>query len=666
MKANPIHREEGWTGMGCRTGRRGGCGGPGWHALAMGAVCVALLLGSTAWAGEAAGNGPAFDVSSFQLSYGTHASHPGLPPAAEVMRTNITLGKLADGYVAAMPGVPAVTIQLGAPPKPGRFYASAIQSISRQVLAYLNARGLGGVFVAPHPEDIVEQRTRAKDGSVRITLKDRRPADRKALRMVIWTGVVTEVRTLASGARVPTTERVNNVAHQWIRERSPTQPAAAGQAERKDLLRRDLLERYIYWLSRHPGRRVDLALSSSDKPGGVVLDYLVSENKPWYAYFQISNTGTAATKRWRERFGFVHNQLTGRDDILTVDYQTAAFNEMHSLYISYEAPFFNVPRVRWRAYGSYGEYKASDVGLGAQDFEGETWMGGAELIANVWQRGRFFVDAVGGARWEDISVEDKLVGTTGQAELLVPYVGLRFERLTETASTWGSLMLEWTEPGVPGTNLADLTGLGRFDPAKDWAILKFNIAHSFYIEPLLNPEAWRDPASFESSTLAHEVYLSFRAQTAFGSRVIPQHEQVAGGLFSVRGYPESLMAGDDVYIGTVEYRFHLPRIFKPRAPTKLPVFGTPFRFAPQQVYGRPDWDLITRVFYDVGRTVHNHRKVYEQDETLQSIGAGVELRYRSHITVRVDYGVVLDEVEKPDRDVDKGHNRIHAIFTFAF
>jgi len=654
--------------MTCRTGRREGCGGPGWNAVAMGAICAALLLGSAVVAGETAGNGPAFEVSAFELSYGSHAGHPGLPSTAELLRAQMTLGKVADGYVAVRPGVASVTIQLSAPPKPGRFYASAIQSISRQMLALLNARGIGGVFVAPDPKDIVEQRSR-KGGKVQVTLKDRRPANRKALRIVIWTGVVTEVRTLASGNRVATDERVNNSVHAWIREQSPVSPAVAGQAVRTDLLRRDELERYIYWLSRHPGRRVDLALSSSDKPGGVVLDYLVSENKPWYAYVQASNTGTKATEDWRERFGFVHNQFTGRDDVLTIDYTTAGFDAAHALYVSYEAPFFKCPRVRWRVYGSYGEYEASDVGMGSQDFEGATWMGGAELIGNVYQNGRFFIDAVGGVRYEDISVKDKLVGSKGDAELLVPYVGFRFERLTETMSTWGSVILEVTERDITNTSKRDLQGLGRFDPSGDWAVLKFNAQHSFYIEPLLNTEAWKDPATFESSTLAHEMYFSVRGQTAFGGRLIPQHEQTVGGFYSVRGYPESVLAGDDAYIATAEYRFHLPRIFKPRPPTKMPLFGTPFKFAPQQVYGRPDWDLMARFFYDVGRAVHNKCKVYEHDFTIQGIGAGLELRYKTHVTLRVDYAVALEDVDKDkdgDHDASSGDNRFHAVFTFAF
>ena len=41
-----------------------------------------------------------------------------------------------------------------------------------------------------------------------------------------------------------------------------------------------------------------------------------------------------------------------------------------------------------------------------------------------------------------------------------------------------------------------------------------------------------------------EVALSVRGQYSFDDRLIPQNEDVAGGLYSVRGYEESETAGD--------------------------------------------------------------------------------------------------------------------------
>jgi len=669
---------------GADAGYRGGgfAVGPGaWAAVA----AVALL--ATGWAAATAGEaalppgepGPGLEVSELQLAYGgvddpkhaLHGGHPGLPGLADLMQMEVALGKAADGYVAPGAGVASVVFRLADVPglELKRFYASAILSVERQIVGGLNRRGLIGIFVAPHPDDLVLERRVADETTKEAVTRqeDRRPADRKALRLVIWTGVVTEVRTVASGGRVPTEERVNSPKHARIVRDSPVRPAAEGEAERSDLLRRDALERYTHFLSRHPGRRVDLALSSGDTPGAVVLDYLVNENKPWFAYAQFSNTGTKFTRPWRERFGFIHNQLTNHDDVFTLDYVTAGFDEAHAVLASYEAPFFGCDRLRWRVYGSWHEYTASDIGLAKANFEGEGWSAGGDLIANVFQHNALFVDALLGARWEHLYVRDTDVDTKGEEDLFVPHAGLRFERLTETATTWGSLMFEWNHCHIADTDLDELGSLGRLDPDKRFAVLKFDAAHAFYLEPLLDPAAWADPSSYKSSTLAHELAFSVRGQHALGTRLIPQYEQVVGGLYSVRGYPESLVAGDSVTIGSVEYRFHVPRIFKPNPePGKLPLLNTPFRYAPQQVYGRPDWDLILRAFYDVGRTSLTHRKSFEKPETLQGAGVGFELRIRSNMSVRCDYGVALADVDAQARRVDAGNKRIHAVLTFSF
>ncbi|MFW6161561.1 MAG: ShlB/FhaC/HecB family hemolysin secretion/activation protein [Planctomycetota bacterium] len=650
--------------MASSTGGQKRTGGALRRVLAAGLACAVIV----AWGGATAAEGePAFTVTEVQLSYGgaddpehaLHGGHPALPSASEVAQAPLTLGKVADGYVAPREGAETVeTTVAGIAGLPmHQFYASALRSLSQQLLRFFRQRGIAGVFVAPHPEDILEERSVGEDGKVKVELEDRRAEGKTSLRMVVWVGVVTEVRTLASGERVPTDERVNNPAHQRIKERSPVQP------DGDNLVRQEELERYIYWLSRHPGRRVDLALSSGQRPGGVVLDYLVTENKPWYAYAQASNTGTENTADWRERVGFVHNQLTGRDDILSLDYVTSGFDEAHAVLASYSAPFFGVPRLRWRVYGSYSEYTASDVGLANQEFEGETWTAGAELIATVFQYERFFVDLVGGARWEDFEVENELLDITGEEDLCIPYVGLRFERLTETASTWGSVTLECV---ASNPSSGELYELGRLDVDDRWQILKFDASQSFYLEPLLCPAAWEDPGTPRSSTLAHELFFSVRGQKSLGDRVIPQHQHVAGGLYTVRGYPESVVAGDSVAVFTAEYRFHVPRILAPREPKMMPVLNQPFKFAPQQVYGRPDWDLIARVFYDAARVTNVHKAVFEDDYTLSGTGVGLEFRFKRYLSVRCDYAVTLDTVQTTTRDVEAGHNRIHTVVTITF
>ena len=84
----------------------------------------------------------------------------------------------------------------------------------------------------------------------------------------------------------------------------------------------------------------------------------------------------------------------------------------------------------------------------------------------------------------------------------------------------------------------------------------------------------------------------------------------------MRWRKRSAIAGDNLYLFTAEYRYHVPRAFAiEEEPRQL--FGQPFRYAPQYVYGRPDWDLILKAFVDVGFVEINDPLFFEvDDETL--------------------------------------------------
>jgi hemolysin activation/secretion protein len=598
-------------------------------------------------------DGPAYQISRISVRY--LRDNPLHPPMEEVMSLPIPLLMTDRGYIAPRPGYEPVffTLESMSGDKTSTFYASAVQRILETIRDKMVASDLLGVFVAPDPEDI---------DSVG---RDLRPVGRTALRLIVTTGTVTEVRTLGAGDRWKDRpqERINNPVHQRIIDDSPIQPQRPEQEVRSDLLRKDVLDGYLFRKSRHPGRRVDAALSASETIGGVTLDYFVTENPPLVLYAQVSNTGTAQTSRWRERFGFRHNQLTENDDILALDYMTANFDKSHALSAFYEAPLFGCDRLRWRVYAGWSQYTASDVGFFGSDFKGESWNVGAELTANIFQHRELFVDLVGGVRFQDIEVDNNLLLLKGQEDFLIPYVGLKMDRTTSWYSVQASAIAEFHSESLSSVDSAQIVALGRFDPSESWEVLKYGASGSVYLEPLLNWKAWSDPSTPGSSTLAHELYASVRGQWAFNNRLIPQEQMVAGGLYTVRGYPESVVAGDSVVIGTFEYRYHVPRAFAIE-PEPRELFGRAFRHAPQQVYGRPDWDLILRAFIDAAATNISNPFSFESDETLIGVGVGIEFQYRRNLNVRLDWGFALEDVR--GGLVKDGSNRLHFVATILF
>lgn len=595
-----------------------------------------------------AGDGGRHFISRFEIEFAS--DDPALPDPAEVLAAVVPLVKTPDGFVAPRENRGAVLrLPLSGLEEAGGawLYDSALARIAPAVVIRLQELGLIGVYAEPD---------RSQFSVIGGKVVDGRAPDDTSLRLIVTTGRVTQLRTTGIGDRVPADETVDNPVHDRIREKSPIQPA--GVETGVSVLRGDLIDDYVHFLNRHPGRRVDVAVAATgERPGAVLLDYLVTENRPWLMYAQVGNTGTQSTSVLRERFGYINNQLTNSDDVFSVEYLTANFSDLHALVTSYERPLFD-DRLRGRIYGSWYTYTASDVGQPNANFDGDGYSIGAELIWNFLQIEDRFFDAVFGLRYDSVTVDNELADITENERFVLGYTGVRYERIGEAASTRASGMLEFS---LDGADQQSANRLGRFDADETWVVMNLGVEQSMYLEPLLDPDL------AENASLVHEVVLSARGQIAFDHRLVPNYEQVVGGLFTVRGYDEAIVAGDSVFVGSAEYRFHLPRSFAPE-PQPSDFLGAPFRFSPQYKYGPVDWDLIFKGFVDVGVTVNSDRLSFERNNTLVGMGVGAELALSRHLNARLDIGWALQDAETTGGEIENeaGDMRLHFLVTVVF
>jgi hypothetical protein len=545
--------------------------------------------------------------------------------------------------------------------------ASGLARVLAALVGRLNSIGLYGVDVRPAATDIDLESER-----------DLRPAERTGLAIVVHTGLIAKIRTIAVGDRIKGDWKIDNSLHEKIRLDSPLQPAGEGLEGTTDLLDRRRLEDYLYRLNRYGGRMVEAALAPGDEPGDVVLDYRVLEAKPWYVYGQATNTGTQRTNPWQSRFGVTHNQLSNHDDTLAIEYLNAGGADVNGLNARYESRFFGsrrpewmnrrkgdpdwlawlprekipwwgVDRLRWGVdvgwTRSIAGRDSTFKGLANDRIRSTQINGGSHLSYELFQHRDFFIDLVGGLSVSDLRVENDTSGNIGEATLVLPRVGVHAERINQLSTlTFDTAVEGQVNPIRDG----DLETLGRAKTEDRYATLDFNFGYSAFLEPLLRPDAWRDPSNELSSTLAHEISVGLRGQYGFDYRLIPQASQTLGGFFSVRGYDQSVAVGDTVVVSSFEYRFHLPRALPiSRRPLRLPLIGD-FRVTPQQVYGRPDWDFMLRAFVDAGRAIRNNRLqsntgAVEFNQTLVGAGFGAELVFRSNLRVRADYAFALKD-----------------------
>ncbi|MBS0197459.1 MAG: ShlB/FhaC/HecB family hemolysin secretion/activation protein [Planctomycetes bacterium] len=631
--------------------------------------------------GVVEGDGNRYRVGRFLIEW--HTQHDQHPPADDLLNVEVKLAATPQGYVSPYElradgaskrdlsgrpiprGLPIVTVRLRDVAEGGEtyFHTSALREVNQAIIDYMNRIGFIAVFSHP-AEDMIDP-----EGA------DLRGGKTSDLRLIVWTGRIEEVRTIPSGERLESKidegklSRVSpdDPVHNRIRAQSPVQTG--------DLVNRGLMDDFVYRLNRHPGRRVDVAVSPGSEPESVTLDYLVTESKPWTAYFQVSNTGTEQTSEWRERFGFVHNQLTKHDDVLALDYITGNFDASNTVTASYKFPLLS-DRLALRAYGSYSEYDASEIGFSQENFSGQNILAGAELIGNIWQRKQLFLDAIGGIRWQDVKVDNTAVDQTGQDNFVEGYFGLNLERFTDDMASQVQA-LYYTN--FDGLDPAQKDLLGRPDVDEYWGVIRFSAEQTAFMEPLFNRLGWFQGAQGKGFTsLANEVAISTRGQWAVtDDRLIPNEEEVAGGMFSVRGYKESLAAGDNVIVGTVEYRFHVPNYFAVSEPGSIGRYRMPswagkdFRWAPQQAFGRADWDLILKTFFDWGSVNQNNKQPGETPDTLLSVGVGAELLFRRNVSVRLDWGVALKAVGEinpstGEADTQPGDNELHFMLTLSY
>ena len=608
-------------------------------ATLLGVVCGGWLTLFGADGG--AGAGPVFEITRFEIDYAL--ANPELPPPEQLMQLDVPLGLNGGIYVPEnFPGATATTLKIGSVPPGARFSAAGIVAIMERLVAELNRRDLQMVFIRPDNQQI------NLGESV-----DLRAAGDRSLRLVVWVGQVAEVRTIAKGERFSPDESINHPAHARIRAESPIQ--AAQRDEPAGLFRRRLVDHYATGLSLHPSRRVEVSLASAGEPGKVVLDYLVNEVRPWQVFAQSSNTGSKATGVWRTRLGFQHTQFTNHDDILNLDVVSSGSWDTKAGLASYSFPLLRPEKLRLRIFGSAGDFKVSDLGFAQTKFTGDNWQAGSEVTYRLRLRDRYGVAAQAGITYNRYQVGSSIggaAGSGGRSGFLIPFLGARVTRQGERIGLSFAGRLEHSVKGVPNEDaITGIEQLGRSEAAPSWTVFKGGFSAVGYLETLferLRPE--RTAAS--PAKLAHEISASLRGQYVVSrDRLVPQEQDLLGGAYSVRGYPDSILSADDSLVATAEYTFHVGRVY-----SIPPLFGA-------------DIGLLMRGFTDFGHSwitpasgARSNLRLTEQDRSMWSAGVGTEISIRKQISLRCDVGYVLRDIKDPFNNLaENGDIRAHVI-----
>lgn len=599
-----------------------------------------------------------------------------LPDESEVLGIQIPFALIDGVYEEAGAEEDLASVKLSRIPRGARFSDGALREILNAVVSYMNSRDFYGVYVVTG-QDQIDPRTG----------RDRREPGDATLTLNIYVGEIQEIQSVGKGERIGEDRPVNHEHHSLILKNSPLKPL--GERESPDLFRREHLDNYLRRLNRHPGRRVDATIASSGDPGKIDLHYLVTESRPWYAYGMVSNTGTRSVGKWQTRAGVGHRQLTGRDDILTLDYEASDFEDSFSVLAGYQLPVIYPDYVMLSLSGSYSQFQGEEFGVGTiLNFAGESQTYSVELQINPWTILDFAHTYYLGVKRQSVEVtqeiflgqdpEASVAATFGEDDLSYLYGGVEFMRRGRFMDTFVTTTFEGTLNEV---SEEALDNLGRLDADRGWVLMQWNIQHAFFLEPLIFPQRFRDVESWKTSTMGHEISLAVRGQQVLSDdRIIPQKQFVVGGMRSIRGYPESVAAADSGWFIQSEYRVHIPRLLKPYSEfsgeeEKPRQFRDKWNLRPPRPLINPDWDFIIRAFMDYGRTENIRVESFETDQNLWSGGVGLEFQVGQYFTLQTDAGMVLNSLDEFDSgsggrtpiDNAQSHDvRIHLQGTFVW
>ncbi len=102
-------------------------------------------------------DGAKYLVSRFVLEYGRE--HPDHIPIEDLLNLSVELGKTPDGLVTPRKGVPTIVLKLGDVQEGSGayFFQSGLQAIGMAISREFTRRGVVGLIVMPHPEDVADE-----------------------------------------------------------------------------------------------------------------------------------------------------------------------------------------------------------------------------------------------------------------------------------------------------------------------------------------------------------------------------------------------------------------------------------------------------------------------------------------------------------------------------
>ncbi len=368
----------------------------------------------------------------------------------------------------------------------------------------------------------------------------------------------------------------------------------------------------LNWLNRNPFRQVSATFAPGKQPQTSNLLLKVEDELPWRAFAAYENSGTESTGTDRFLGGFHWGNVFNWEHQLNYQFTIAEDTDRlqaHSL--SYLIPW------PWRhtltLIGSYSRSKLPDRMF---PLHGESWQASLRYEIPLPDWWVFESTLTTGFDIKQSNNDLEFGGSNIFAGRTRIYQFL-LELLVKQRDASGVTSLRGQCFYSPG-EMDDYNSQARFEESRGGAESRYSYVYLAIERAQLLPYGF--------SLDARAAY-----QNATGNLLVSEQLTI-GGYNTVRGFVEQAVNGDRGYLASLELR--------------LPQWNV--HFGQELTYG----DLQGLVFWDWGKVRHRDGPGWFE---LASAGVGLRYSYARNVSLRFDYGWILQEFPGYPHDSSRGH-----------
>ena len=549
-----------------------------------------------------------YPVTKIFFKYGNAVS--GLPNLKDLDEAYIEIGKAGREYSL-------LQLRQGLS-NPIQISESELFKLSEIPLHFLKKEGYEGVVALVDPTliDPVNAQDLRKSGNYELTIE-------------VWVSVLESVELESDGLRKNESLRIEKSIQSYVGRSNIT-----GSPVKKSFFTE------IKQRGNHSSRSSQVILSAGSQPGMVKAVVRNKRQDSDHFSLSVSNSGSPSTGKWIFNGLATTNQLTGIDDSLQVNYSVSNTGEKQGLSGRYYIPFLPQEKLGLGLSLGYSSYDASTFAITQIDFNGQNLYADIALSAKSKPLEEFGLRAGFeiGLRVENVKAFNSLT-SSADVSMLTPRISANLEQKNKYRYANTSVSLGGNILSIDQNQMLSLGGL---DVTDRYARLTFSHLENLFIGKMLY-----SPGKYLSK---HSISMKFLSSWGlFDERHLPHHQFVTGGTGSVRGYPESTVAGDHGNLISLEYR--LPFFIFDHSSAKAPLI----------------WSVAP--FVDWARTSVNNPLSWESNHILMGAGLSFYLPLPYGMFASVEFAKPLREIEVSGNTLDgstSGDYRVHGNIGWKF